>query len=411
MSGVHFALETDNETCLVRDLGSTNGTQLNGTPLAGRALCTPAITIQAGETIFTVDIEGEAPRQTAAPAARPAAAAVEAAASRRWTAAAACPSGARSSSTVETCSSRIDALPRERRRPLLPPSWPCLLSQVVDGVFDRRFPEPGRPPPEELTQPDYLFDWLDPEVAAMVSPVVVSQADLLTWPELLAQGWGNDAVICLFSSREKPALLAHLREVVRVKGKRPDQGGAILGYCWPGVMSMLLAHNTPGFVSHLLAGIEAVLVEFADLPETWQLFGQPQIAELLNRFGFVTGESDQFHSKRRISHASGGTHRRFARLSDEQRSQAARGRTRGDGLCDGVHRRHAGRPGQRRDHLRRPARRRGHGVADGHDRRHARRPDRRQHGARRRDDGGMPASDDWIGPLARKGTAVYTFLG
>jgi hypothetical protein len=138
-----------------------------------------------------------------------------------------------------------------------------------------------------LTQPDYLFDWVDPETAAMVSPVVVSQADLLTWPELVGQGWGKDAVICLFSSQEKPALLAHLREVVRVKGKRPEQGGAILGYCWPGVMSMLLAHNTPAFVSHLIGGIEAVLVEFADLPETWQLFGQPQVAELLNRFGFV----------------------------------------------------------------------------------------------------------------------------
>ena len=81
--------------------------------------------------------------------------------------------------------------------------------------------------------------------------------------------------------------MAHLREVVRVKGKRPEQGGAILGYCWPGVMSMLLAHNTPAFVSNLIAGIEVVLVEFADLPETWQLFGQPQIAELLNRFGFI----------------------------------------------------------------------------------------------------------------------------
>ena len=33
MSAVHFALETDNETCHLRDLNSTNGTQLNGTPV------------------------------------------------------------------------------------------------------------------------------------------------------------------------------------------------------------------------------------------------------------------------------------------------------------------------------------------------------------------------------------------
>ena len=104
---------------------------------------------------------------------------------------------------------------------------------------------------------------------------------------LLTAGWGSDAVVCLFSAQDKPALLTHLREMVRVKGRPPDQGGAILGYCWPSVMSMLLAHNTPGFVSHLLAGIEAVLVELADLPETWQLYGQRQIADMLPRFGFV----------------------------------------------------------------------------------------------------------------------------
>ena len=35
------------------------------------------------------------------------------------------------------------------------------------------------------------------------------------------------------------------------------------------------------------------------------------------------------------------------------------------GCGNGVHRRHAGRPGQRRDHLCRPAGRRGDGVANG----------------------------------------------
>ena len=52
-------------------------------------------------------------------------------------------------------------------------------------------------------------------------------------------------------------------------------------------MSMLLAHNTPAFVNRLIAGIEFVLVESADLPERWQLFGQPQVVDLLTRFGFV----------------------------------------------------------------------------------------------------------------------------
>ncbi len=188
--------------------------------------------------------------------------------------------------SVETCTSgltlcrgNVAAIPPAELAVLLGRSY--LVYLIVDF---RKLETPLR---DELPQPDYLFDWLDPETAAMVSPVIVSQADLLTWPELVAAGWGNDAVMCLFSNQEKPALLAHLRDVVRIRPKRPDQGGSILGYCWPSVMSMLLAHNTPGFVSHLLAGIEAVLVEFPDLPDTWQLFGQRQIAESLNRVGFV----------------------------------------------------------------------------------------------------------------------------
>jgi hypothetical protein len=281
MSGVHFALETDNETCRLRDLNSTNGTQLNGTLVTSPVGLHTGDTIQAGETLFTVDIEGDVPQQAAA---RPAVAAAGAAGLDGL--AAAPPEQRRVEFTVETCPSRL-TLCRGSIAAIAPASLAVLLSRSLTAYLIVDFRNLGIPPPEELTQPDYLFDWLDPEVAAMVSPVFVSQTDLLTWPELVGQGWGNDAVVCLFSAQDKPELLAHLREAVRVKGKQPDQGGAILGYCWPGVMSMLLAHNTPSFVNHLIAGIDAVLVEFADLPETWQLFGQPQIAEVLTRFGFV----------------------------------------------------------------------------------------------------------------------------
>lgn len=286
MSAVHFAIETDNETCRLRDLKSTNGTQLNGTPVTERVLLHTGDKIQAGETLFAVDIEGDAPRELAVPAARPRAGAMEAVVSAGDGAAAALPERRKVEFSAETCTSGL-TLFRGSIAAIAPADLAVLLGRSLAVHLIVDFRNLGTPLPEELTQPDFLFDWFDPESAADVSPVIVSQADLLTWPELVAQGWGNDAVICLFSHQEKPALLAHLRNVVRVKGKRPEQGGAILGYCWPGVMSMLLAHNTPAFVSHLLGGIEAVLVEFADLPETWQLFGQRQLADVLTRFGFV----------------------------------------------------------------------------------------------------------------------------
>jgi hypothetical protein len=287
MSSLHFALETENETCLLRDLQSTNGTQLNGRPLTSPVALHTGDTIQAGDTTFTVDIEGDTPRPAAPTVSQDGRATVEAFVPQATGAsAAAMPERRRVEFTVETCASQL-SLFRGSVAAMAPADLAVLLSRSLTAYLIVDFRNLGIPPPEELSQPDYLFDWLDPQVAAMVSPIVVSQADLLTWPELVAQGWGKDAVICLLSSREKPVILQHLREVVRVKGKRPDQGGAILGYCWPGVMSMLLAHNTPGFVNHLMDGIEAVLVEFADLPETWQLFGKIEMAELLNRIGFV----------------------------------------------------------------------------------------------------------------------------
>jgi hypothetical protein len=144
----------------------------------------------------------------------------------------------------------------------------------------------GTPLPEELTAPAYLFDWLDPVAAAVVSPVIISPEDLLTWPKLVEQGWGNDAVICLFSKEEKPILLEHLRRACRAKTSAVDPNAAILGYCWPSVLAPLLSHHTPSFVQQLLTGIDAVLVELPDLPETWQVFGGGQIVELLDRLGF-----------------------------------------------------------------------------------------------------------------------------
>jgi len=69
MSGVHFALETDNASCSIRDLGSTNGTWVNGQPLAERKLLKSGDEVRAGETLFTVRVEGEVPGEAAGAAA------------------------------------------------------------------------------------------------------------------------------------------------------------------------------------------------------------------------------------------------------------------------------------------------------------------------------------------------------
>jgi hypothetical protein len=193
---------------------------------------------------------------------------------------------------VEKCDSGL-TLCRGNNDQIPPANLAVLLCQSCPAYLIVDFRNLGSPPPEELASRNYLFDWLPPPAAAVASPVVVGQDDLLTWPMLIAEGWGKDAVICFFSQQEKSAVLDHLRHVIRAKPERQDTVGAILGFCWPSVASMLLAHSAPAMVQQLLVGIDAVLVELPDLPETWQVYGQARVADLLAEVGFSRKPADR----------------------------------------------------------------------------------------------------------------------
>jgi hypothetical protein len=162
-----------------------------------------------------------------------------------------------------------------------------LLGQSVPLYLIVDLRKLGVPLPEDVAHADFLFDWLSPEAAALVSPVVLSQHETAAWPKLLEAGWGKDAVICLFCQHEKPGLLDHLRQCLRAKRKRSDPSSGMVGLCWPSVLAMVLAYGAPGYVREVLTGIEAVLVELPDLPETWQLYGDAQVPGLLDGLGFV----------------------------------------------------------------------------------------------------------------------------
>ncbi len=305
MSGLHFALETDNASCYIKDLGSTNGTFVNGQPLAERRVLKGGDEIRAGETLFTVRVEGEEAREVPEPAEsapsadRPTApladrleaplvdrpvvsrpelpGRTEAPSARRRRGAA---------YTVERCESGL-TLCRGELAEVHPTDLGLLLGQNLPLYLIVDLRKLGAPLPEDVAHPDVLFDWLNPEAAAIVSPVVVAQQETASWPALLEAGWGQDAVVCLFCKQEKPGLLEHLRRYLRAKRKRDDLGGGMVGLCWPSVLAMLLAYGAPAYVREVLTGIEAVLVELPDLPETWQLYGDAQVTELLDRLGFV----------------------------------------------------------------------------------------------------------------------------
>lgn len=188
--------------------------------------------------------------------------------------------------TVERCDSGLTLL-RGSLGEITPGELAVRLAQFCPVYLLLDFHHLGTPVPEDLRRRDYVFGWLDPPVAAGVSPLVVSQEELPHWPQLVDQAWGKDAVVCLFSRMQKGPLLEHVQAACRSRQRGGEPGDAVMGYCWPSVLSATLAHSPAAVVQSLLAGIEAVLVELPDLPETWQVFGPAELRHYFDRAGLV----------------------------------------------------------------------------------------------------------------------------
>jgi hypothetical protein len=305
MSSRHFRLETEAAGCYVEDLGSSNGTCVNGVRITQRTALKDGDHVTAGETQFVIRIQGGSGAEASLPLAAPqgpswVAPSVAAKTPRRSESVFA-PQGGRPASAeppapapqpadavayaVETCSSGL-TLCRGTVAQIPPAELAVLLCQFLPVYLIVDFRKLGAPLPAELQSPRYLFDWLDPAAAAAVSPVLVAQDELLTWPNLVAQGWGKDAVICLFSNQEKGALLEHVRGACRANRRTGGDEGSVLGCCWPSLLGALLSHFAPNVVRDLMAGIDAVLVESLDPPDAWRLYGPGQVTKMLDQLGF-----------------------------------------------------------------------------------------------------------------------------
>jgi hypothetical protein len=189
----------------------------------------------------------------------------------------------RATFTVERCDSGL-TLCRGDVAEITPEEVAGRLGRLHPAWMVADFNRLGVDLPTDLKEPDYLFDWFPAHVAATVSPVVICQSDTQAWANLLREGWGEDAVVCLFSDQEKPALLEHLRRSI-CASRHGNAPAGLVGLCWPSVMALYLSHNRPASVGAILSGIEAVLTEFPDLPVTWQLFGENRIVSLLQNVG------------------------------------------------------------------------------------------------------------------------------
>jgi hypothetical protein len=289
MSGIHFQIQVTRDACTITDLGSANFTFVNKARITAPRVLRGGEKISAGKTVFAVAIEaGIAAEAGSVPAARFPGEIVLPRAP--------CTPGRRESPglwqslqgpfTAENCDSGltlcrgdIAALPAVEVAVRLSRCYP--LSLVVD------FKHLGRGRPAELTSPQYILDWLAPSAADAVSPLVIPQQDIVAWPAIIQEGWGKDAVICLFSKLGRPKLLEHVRDCCRRPGVPGARGhGSIIGYCWPSVLAPVLSYSKD-MACRFMQGIEAVLVELPDLPETWQVYGGKQIVFDLENAGLI----------------------------------------------------------------------------------------------------------------------------
>lgn len=278
MSARHFALQAEKDHCIVEDLHSSNGTFVNGKRVHGRAKVRHGDEILAGETTFRIRTEDSETLRATAPISRKAGAVASGG-----------QAAPRATFTIERCDSGLtlcrgdaaEIAPEEvaERLGRLHPAW-----LIVD--FNRL----GANLPDDLKAPEYLFDWFPPHVAPAVSPIVVGQSDTRAWKDLLRNGWGEDAVVCLFCDREKTDLLAHLRNSMCAR-RRGHPPSGMVGLCWPSVMALYLSHNRPASAAAILSGMQAVLTEFPDLPITWQLFGENKIVSLLEEIGLEPADA------------------------------------------------------------------------------------------------------------------------
>ena len=272
MSERHFLIECQADRCWVRDLGSTNGIFVNDQQVAESPLYQDDI-LRAGDTTFKVEVVGQPatieraqpvvvtpfPKTPPLP---------KSAAKKSKLAAEICPSGL------------LRGWDESQQLPFGEFVERLTLVSGLYCVLD--FGRLEMPIPASIPAPDYLFDWMDPAVAAVASPIVISAAEVKEWPQYIADCFGNDALVCLFSAQDKDAILVQLRELVRPPAGSKRQG--VLGICWPHVLGAWLKCSEAATVTKVFAGgIECILIENPDLADQWQLFGTPDLPKFLKQ--------------------------------------------------------------------------------------------------------------------------------
>lgn len=143
------------------------------------------------------------------------------------------------------------------------------------------------PAPKGVTDTDALFDHLTTENKLENSPAILHPGNCPQFKELILKAWGQDAALCFISRLPPQEVYAQLRQSLwlDLRGKVQPQRRSLLGYCWPSVLENLLIFKSRDFVSSLMRGIDAFILESQDPPYPWQLFAPAGYDATLHELG------------------------------------------------------------------------------------------------------------------------------
>jgi len=284
LSRHHFRIEPQGSEWILRDLNSRNGTKVDGKKISSLVLRTGTV-IAAGKLTFEVEVSGTSNHSmTTNPltVTDPDGAFEVAVKAKRGELNMKCACETADSGQIfftgdfgKLKSAAELVLSLKQKKPL----------RNVWLVIDLN--RTMAPLPDSLKAKSVpIIDWISPHYAEEVSPRLIELKDLPfpEWEPVVSGAWGTDGLYMIFSEQSQDELLTALRKSCR-------QGSAISGVLWPSVLSYMLLKSKSDSASHLLSSCSAILMEFADFPEQWQLIGPPELGARLQRIGIVPSGS------------------------------------------------------------------------------------------------------------------------